>query len=369
MRILPLVVILSALSGSASRAAGQEAPAPPQDQDTGQEKDKDKDGGTSVTYGRDGLVIESEDGNYRAQIRFRLQFRLSYPFDADTTTPEDFEDRAQLNFAVRRARFKLGGNAIRPWIDYYIEYDFTSSRLLDFRVTLERLPELMLRLGQWKVEYNRERRDSSGEQQFVDRSIVNAPFTIDRQEGLQLTGRVLQGTPLDSTYFAGVFTGHGKPTTCATTTPTPCGWSATSGTCLDGCCAFAVRREGAARSRRRAWRCRRSGTGAPSPPSPAREAGSSSDTNPARPGSIPCASGWRKPPSTTGGFSFQHEFHWKRILDNTTGIVTKPARQLRAGGHVRLPAAAPGSRRASRWRNAGPSSIRTRPLPATGRRS
>ena len=77
-------------------------------------------------------------------------------------------------------------------------------------MTLERYPWLKLRLGQWKAEYNRERRDSSGEQQFAERSIVNDAFTIDRQQGLMLTGRVLPGKLVDSTYFAAVYTGMGR---------------------------------------------------------------------------------------------------------------------------------------------------------------
>ena len=193
MRALLLAVSLITLPALGSPARGEEVPTP----------------GSTVTYGPDGLVIKSQDGNYRAQIRLRLQFQLAAPFDDEPVAPEDFEDPAGLDLAIRRARFKLGGNAIRPWIDYYVEYDFPSSRLLDFRVTLERLPWLMLRLGQWKAEYNREQRDSSGEQQFVDRSIVNDAFTVDRQQGVQLTGRVLEGKALDSTYFAGVFTGTG----------------------------------------------------------------------------------------------------------------------------------------------------------------
>jgi hypothetical protein len=183
---------LSALC-MAAPARGQETPA----------------GGTSVTYGRDGLVIRSEDGNFRVQIRWRLQFRASTPFDDDPDTPEAFEAPAQTNLSIRRARFKMGGNALRPWLDYNFEYDFPSSRLYDFRVTFERFPWLMVRIGQWKAEYNRERRDSSGEQQFAERSIVNTAFTIDRQQGIELIGRVLEGTALDSTYFAGVFTGMG----------------------------------------------------------------------------------------------------------------------------------------------------------------
>jgi phosphate-selective porin len=166
--------------------------------------------GPAVTYGPGGLVIESGDGNYRAQVRFRLQFRGVIGTDEDPVLPLDFEEDERLSFLVKRARFKLGGHAIRPWVDYYLEYDFVGTRLLDFRVTFERYPWLKLRLGQWKAEYSRERRDSSGDQQFAERSIVNAPFTVDRQQGLMLTGRVLPGQLLDSTYFAGIFTGMGR---------------------------------------------------------------------------------------------------------------------------------------------------------------
>jgi phosphate-selective porin len=165
---------------------------------------------TTVSYGPDGLVIKSGDGNYEAQIRFRLQLRGVLGEDEDPIEPADFEDTDKLSFLVRRARFKLKGHAIRPWLDYDLEYDFVATRLLNVEVTLERYPWLKLRLGQWKAELNRERRDSSGEQQFAERSIVNDPFTIDRQQGVMLTGRVLPGKLLDSTYYAALFTGMGR---------------------------------------------------------------------------------------------------------------------------------------------------------------
>ena len=166
--------------------------------------------GNSLSYGPDGLVIQSGDGNYRAQVRFRLQFRGVIGTDEDPKAPADFEESERVSFLLKRARFKLGGHAIRPWVDYYLEYDFVGTRLLDFRVTLERYPWLKLRLGQWKAEYNRERRDSSGEQQFAERSIVNDPFSIDRQQGIMLTGRILPGKPIDSTYYAAIYTGMGR---------------------------------------------------------------------------------------------------------------------------------------------------------------
>ena len=65
-------------------------------------------------------------------------------------------------------------------------------------------------MGQFKVEYNRERVDSSGAQQFVERSIVNRPFTIDRQTGPSVRGRLFAGSLADSRYAFGVFTGTGR---------------------------------------------------------------------------------------------------------------------------------------------------------------
>ena len=70
--------------------------------------------------------------------------------------------------------------------------------------------KITLRVGQWKVRYNRERVDSSGKQQFVDRSIVNNPFTIDRQQGIHLSGRLFKESWADSVYTAGVYTGTGR---------------------------------------------------------------------------------------------------------------------------------------------------------------
>jgi phosphate-selective porin len=65
-------------------------------------------------------------------------------------------------------------------------------------------------MGQWKVDLNRERVDSSGRQQFVERSIVNRIFTMDRQVGVQLRGRLFEGTMADMRYYAGVFNGEGR---------------------------------------------------------------------------------------------------------------------------------------------------------------
>jgi phosphate-selective porin len=111
---------------------------------------------------------------------------------------------------------KVGGHGYQPWIKYYFEMNWQSTsdsgnsgispQLLDWRISLEKFKFLSLQLGQWKVDYNRERRDSSNNQQFVERSIVNEVFTIDRQVGAMFYVHVAPGTPFDSRYYAVFFT-------------------------------------------------------------------------------------------------------------------------------------------------------------------
>ena len=49
-----------------------------------------------------------------------------------------------------------------------------SARVIDWRINVQPWEEFGFRVGQWKVNYNREWVDSSGRQQFVERSIVNS---------------------------------------------------------------------------------------------------------------------------------------------------------------------------------------------------
>jgi hypothetical protein len=160
------------------------------------------------THGSKGFEFNSGDGNYLLQIQFRGQFRASFPTDTDPIDLADFQEE-QLHLNVRRARMKVGGHAFNPSLKYYLEYDLVGSNLLDFRLMLEKLPFLKLKVGQWKAHYTRERVVSSGRQQTVERSIINRPFTIDRQQGVSLFGR-LDGRGLaDFNYWLSVFMGTG----------------------------------------------------------------------------------------------------------------------------------------------------------------
>ncbi|MEJ2232108.1 MAG: porin, partial [Nitrospirales bacterium] len=141
------------------------------------------------------------------------------------TDPDSFSDfqddgEKESSFELRRVRMKIGGHGYQPWIKYYFELDLQSTsnaggspgdtRLIDWRIDLSKFKWLQLRVGQWKINYNRERVDSSGKQQFVERSIVTSTFTIDRQMGAMLYGHLAPGTLLDSRYYVGVWNGSGR---------------------------------------------------------------------------------------------------------------------------------------------------------------
>ena len=158
-----------------------------------------------ASYGSKGFRFETRDGNFQTNLQWRAQFRYSNPFGSDPRQVSKFEDDNTSSFEQRRLRMKIGGHGFQPWLKYYFEVDLqpardvdadassASARVIDYRVDIAKWDWGGIRMGQWKVDLNRERVDSSGRQQFVERSIVNRIFTVDRQVGVQLRGRLFEG--------------------------------------------------------------------------------------------------------------------------------------------------------------------------------
>lgn len=165
------------------------------------------DEGAGWDYGSNGWQwSKPETGSFvwvglRAQSRFND--RLSAPL-----TSNDLREDGEEGIRVNRARYKIGGGVGRQ-LTYYHEYDLRNGQLLDLRATWKPIKWLNLRVGQWKAEYNRERVDSSGKQQFVDRSIANYWFTVDRQNGVMASGRAAVNGAADSSWWLGVLNGGG----------------------------------------------------------------------------------------------------------------------------------------------------------------
>lgn len=167
----------------------------------------------SVKYGNKGIELQTKDNKFLFQLQSRFQFRFSTPNDQDPLTYDDYSAEKQTTLKINRARLKVGGHAFEPWLKYYWEYELSQSNLLDFRIMVEKWKWLSFKAGQWKVEYTRERFISSGEQQTVDRSLINRPFTVDRQMGVEIYGHLKGKGITDFNYWTAVLTGTGRGNT------------------------------------------------------------------------------------------------------------------------------------------------------------
>ncbi|MEH0156137.1 porin [Limibacter armeniacum] len=162
----------------------------------------------NISYGSKGFEFKSGNDLFSLQFQSRLQFRFATPRDQDPLSFDDFREVPQVVFKINRARLKVGGHAYKSWLKYYWEYELARGNLLDFRIMIEKWDFFRVKVGQWKTYYTRERVISSGKQQMVDRSIVNRPFTLDRQQGVEISGRV--ETIVDFSYYLSVLTGTGR---------------------------------------------------------------------------------------------------------------------------------------------------------------
>lgn len=158
-------------------------------------------------YGSNGWQWSDPDSGSFIWLGLRFQLRYSNRVD-EPLVPEDLREEGDEGANINRARYKIGG-ALGRHFTFYHEYDLRNGQLLDLRGTWKPANWFNLRAGQWKAEYNRERVDSSGKQQFVDRSIANYWFTVDRQNGVMASGRLAPGTCADSSWWLGVLNGNG----------------------------------------------------------------------------------------------------------------------------------------------------------------
>jgi len=165
----------------------------------------------SVARGDKGIRFASVDERTSIHLWLRTQFRYSTPFDSDPRRADDFDDAPGGDFELNRARLKAKGTILSQKLGYYYEHELAGDpRLLDLRLDLTQREDFRLRIGQYKVLYNRERVDSSGAQQFVERSIVTRAFTLDRQRGITAAGRIGEGRAYDAWYFLGLMEGDGR---------------------------------------------------------------------------------------------------------------------------------------------------------------
>ncbi len=110
-------------------------------------------------------------------------------------TPLHLSSKLELAFSARDLRVSGGNPRQTP--------------VLTWSVAWERLRDVRIKVGQFKIGYSRQRLISSGDLQLVDRSAVQGEFTLDRDIGVELYSEDLGG--LDKIrYVLGVYNGEGR---------------------------------------------------------------------------------------------------------------------------------------------------------------
>ncbi len=157
----------------------------------------------SWDFGKDGLVVKHAPSHFTMKTRFRIQTRATYEdYDSESTSKVDTTD-----FTVRRMRLRFDGTALDPRFLYKVQLSFTRGDmdydntnypniLRDAVVGWKLTDKNTLWFGQTKLPGNRQRVISSGNQELVDRSLLNATFNIDRDMGLQLHNQIGDESPL-----------------------------------------------------------------------------------------------------------------------------------------------------------------------------
>ncbi|MEW5851588.1 MAG: porin [Myxococcota bacterium] len=160
-----------------------------------------------------GLEIRSKDKRFSLITRVRGQFLY--------TLEKEAGELPEHGLQLRRARLVFAGNMFDPHVKYKVELALSPgdmavqdgiprrTPILDWYMDFDWLRELALRVGQYKVPYNRQRVVSSGDLQLVDRSIANSEFNLDRDIGLDVRSTDFLGLGR-LRYYAGIYIGEGR---------------------------------------------------------------------------------------------------------------------------------------------------------------
>jgi hypothetical protein len=157
-----------------------------------------------------GVEINSADDKFQLRIRVRVQMLWTVLNGEVGPREADEPGETQNNFRIRRARFVFQGYAFGKHNQYKLEIDPLRSDnvVLDYYLDFTKKRDIQVRLGQYKISSNRTRVISSGNLQMVDRSIVNAEFTLDRDMSLDIRSRDFLGKN-KMRYVFGISTGNG----------------------------------------------------------------------------------------------------------------------------------------------------------------
>ncbi|WP_279384460.1 porin [Geotalea toluenoxydans] len=155
-----------------------------------------------------GFTLTSADEKFQLSLGGRLQTRYTFTDADDNGTSRDSN-----KIEVKRMKFWLNGYAYTKDLTYLLQVDFVqggSSKLLEHAYLNYRfVDEAQVLAGQTKVPFGRQWLNSSGSQQFVDRSTASDMFRPGYEAGVKVHGAVAGGI---ATYELGYYGGAGQST-------------------------------------------------------------------------------------------------------------------------------------------------------------
>ena len=158
---------------------------------------------SDTKFGKGLINFTAKDSSFSVKFAPRIQFRSNtfWNYNGD-----DFDNPEQA-FLIRRARLKFDGWALTPKLKYKIELGLSNNDIsgankytgdapryiLDAVLKWNFYENFELWAGQTKLPGNVERVISSANLQFINRSILNSRFNIDRDIGIQLHHKIKLG--------------------------------------------------------------------------------------------------------------------------------------------------------------------------------
>jgi phosphate-selective porin OprO/OprP len=144
-----------------------------------------------------GFFIKSSDENFLLKINGRMQFRWTHYAvgRSNRYLRPGLQRDDRTGFDVQRLRLKFTGHAYTPDLTYYFQLRGGASTGYDFRVrdayvNYRFSDELQFQAGYFKIASTQQELTSSGNLQFVDRSLTSTVFSLERGVGVRFWGKL-----------------------------------------------------------------------------------------------------------------------------------------------------------------------------------
>jgi len=179
---------------------------------------------TKTKFGKGILDVVAADSSW--SMKFGARFQTLFIGEWNLNDTAGFTEGTS-NFLTRRARLKFDGFAYSPKLEYKLELGLSNrdisgasnhtsnapNYIFDAVLKWNFYKNFTLWAGQTKLPGNRERVVSSGNLQFVDRSLLNNAFNIDRDMGAQLRHEFKIGESFEIREIVAVSQGEGRNVT------------------------------------------------------------------------------------------------------------------------------------------------------------